>query len=344
MKTFGHFLRVPSAAAVALACGLSIASGTASAQAIDVKIGFATINEPQHEIGKIFADKLNKDFDGKFSARVFPAGQLGSIGRMVEALQLGTQELGIFPPGFFVGLNPAFQVPDAPGIFDDAMHAHRSMTDPMFWKPYTELGIPKGVRVVSLYVYGPTQFATLRPFRTLDDLKGMKIRVLATKMEAALVNAFGATGVPMDYVEVGAALTNKVLDGVRSSIIVMGGSRFYTITKYITITDDGQIPSGIWASEQWLQKLPADQRAAMLKLGKDSEEAYTKIALEFGLTAEKLWKDNGAEIIRLSSADQKAFMDRVRPLGDEFLGKHDNEGVRNMYALLKQSVEKNRKK
>jgi C4-dicarboxylate-binding protein DctP len=330
--------------AMTVALGVVLAGGPAAAQATDVKIGFATVNDPQHEIGNKFAEKLNKDFGGKFNARVFPAGQLGSIGRMVEALQLGTQEVGIFPPGFFVGLNPAFQVPDAPGLFDDVPHAHRSLTDPMFRTPYTELGLPKGVRVVSFYVYGPTQFATLRPFRKLDDLKGMKIRVLATKMEASLVNQFGATGVPMDYVEVLAALSNRVLDGVRSSIIVMGGSKFFTVTKFITVTDDGMIPSGIWASEQWLQKLPADQRNAMLKLGKDLEKEHTDIAIDYGKRAEQLWKDNGGEVIRLSAAEQKTFMERVRPLGDEFLGKHDNAQVRQMYALLKQSVDKNRTK
>ena len=64
-------------------------------------------------------------------------------------------------------------------------------------------------------------------------------------------------------------------------------------------------------------------------------------AAAFGKKAEKLWKDNGAEVIRLSSADQKAFMDTVRPLGDEFLGKHKNEGVRKIYGLLKDAAKRN---
>ena len=49
-------------------------------------------------------------------------------------------------------------------------------------------------------------------------------------------------------------------------------------------------------------------------------------------------------VIRLSAADQKEYMRRVAPLGDKYLGQHENEGVRKMYGLLKAAVEKHRKK
>jgi C4-dicarboxylate-binding protein DctP len=344
MKAFGHSLRIQaSAAAAALAFGLSAAGGgSALGQAMDVKIGYATINDPQHEIGLRWAAKLSKEFGGKFNARVFPAGQLGGIPRMVEGVLLGTQELYIGPPGFFVGLNPAFQVADAPGLFTDEKNAIAALSEPSFRNPFVELAVAKGVRGLSLYLYGPDSYATLTPFRTLADLKGKKIRVLATKMESELVGQFGATGVPMDYTEVLAALSNKTLDGVRSSIIVMGGSKFFTVTKYITITNDGMIPSGVWASEAWLNKLPADLRAQVIKLGRDIEKESNDIALDFGTKAEQLWKDNGAEIIHLSAADQKEYMNRVRPLGDKFLGNHDNAQVKQMYGLLKAAVAKHK--
>jgi len=316
----------------------------AAAQAIDVKIGFITINDPQHENGRRLAEKLNRDFGGKFSARIFPAGQLGNIQRMVEGLQLGTQEVYVGPPVFFVGLNPAFQVTDAPGLFDDHMHAHRAMTDESFREPFLNLAVAKGIRNLALYVYGPTQYATVKPFRSLADLKGQKIRVLASKMETELPSQFGATGVPMDYSEVLASLQNKTLDGVRTSFVVMGGSKFFTVTKFVTMTNDGMIPSVFAFSEAFLQKLPADVRAQLTKMGRDLDAEATGVAVDFGSKAEALWKENGAELIHLSPADQKEYMDRIRPLGEKFLGNHENEGVRKMYALLKASAEKHRKK
>lgn len=337
---------VSSAAIAATVAAFVVANigGPSVAQTMEVKIGLVSINDPQHEIAKRFADYLNNNYGGRFNARVFPGSQLGGIPRQVEGILLGTQEIFVTPPGFFVGVNQAFQVPDAPGLFTDEMHANNSITDPSFRDPYVELALAKGVRGLSLFMYGPTQYATLAPFRTLADLKGKKIRVLASKMESELVSQFGATGVPMDYTEVLAALSNRTLDGVRTSMVVMGGSKFFTVTKYLTVTNDGYIPDVIWASEAFLQKLPADVRAQLVKLGRDMEKENIEIALDFGKKAEQLWKENGAEVIRLSAADQKEYMDRVAPLGDKYLANHDNPQVRQMYALLRASVEKHRKK
>lgn len=326
---------------VALAAALAVHAAPVQAQKFEMKIGFATINDPQHAIGNKLAEEITKQTSGRINARIFPAGQLGKIARMIEGLQLGTQEVLIAPPGFLVGLNPAFQVPDAPGAFDDVWHAHRSLTDPKFRGPYSKLALGTGIRMLTLYVYGPTSFASLKPIRTLSDFKGQKVRVLATKMESELVNQFGATGVPMPYVSVLPALHRRTIDGVRSSIIVMGGSKFFTVTKYVTVVESGMIPSAIFGSELWLKKLPADLRKTVLDTTRGMEKQATGIALDFGKKAEKLWKDNGAEVIRLSAADQKAFMKKVRPLGDKFLG--GNPKTKSMYTVLKASIERNRK-
>lgn len=327
--------------ALAFGAVLTLLTGTAQAQKFDMKIGFATINDPQHAIGMVLAEEINARSKGRISARVFPAGQLGKIPRMIEGLQLGTQEIFIGPPGFLVGINAAFQVPDAPGLFGDVLHAHRSITDPTFRDPYSKLALKSGIRMLALYIYGPTSFASRSPVRTLDDLKGKKVRVLATKMESELVGTFGATGVPMPYIEVLPALQRNVIDAVRSSIIVMGGSKFFTVTKFVTVVESGMIPSAVFASEIWLKKLPADLRKLVVNHTRAMEERFTKIGLEFGNKAEKLWKDNGAEIIRLSPQDQKAFMDKVRPLGDKYLAT--NPKTKDLYALLKASAIRNRK-
>ncbi|MGZ0244581.1 MAG: TRAP transporter substrate-binding protein, partial [Alphaproteobacteria bacterium] len=143
------------------------------------------------------------------------------------------------------------------------------------------------------------------------------------------------------YTEVLPALQRGTIDAVRSSIIVMGGSKFFTVTKSITVVESGMIPSVVMVSDIWLKKLSAKQRDAVTSELAAMSQWNNDTAAAFGKKAEKLWKDNGAEVIRLSSADQKAFMDTVRPLGDEFLGKHKNEGVRKIYGLLKDAAKRN---
>ena len=314
-----------------------LAGGAASA--MDMKIGYATINDPQHAIAQEIQKRFAAAKDVGIEVRIFPSGQIGKIPRTIEGLQFGTLEALISPPGFLVGINPAFQVPDAPGVFADVFHAHRTLNDPAFFGPYSQLAASRGIKMASLYVYGPTSFASKTPLRTLADFKGKKIRVLATKMESSLVGKFGAAGVPIPYTEVLPALQRGTIDAVRSSIIVMGGSKFFTVTKFITVVESGQIPSVVMLSDVWLKKLSAAQRKFVDSTLAGMGEGNTRIAAEFGKRAEQLWKDNGAEVIRL--ADQKTFMDTVRPLGDEFLGKHPNAKVREMYGILKDSAKRN---
>ena len=97
-----------------------------------------------------------------------------------------------------------------------------AFTTPEFRTPYLKLAEKHGITGVAIYNYGPTSIASRKPIRKIDDLKGLKVRVLATKMESKLAGVLGMTGVPMPYLEVLPALQRRTIDACRSSIVVMG--------------------------------------------------------------------------------------------------------------------------
>ena len=303
------------------------------AQTIDMKIGFITINDPQHEVSKWFAEELAKRTQGRVTARLFPAGQLGGIPRQVEAVQLGTQEAFHTPPAFFVGAAPAFQAADAPTLFDSLDHQHKVLNHPKVRDKWLHLA--EGAGIVGIYTFAAAEgaIATREPVRKIADMKGLKLRVLATKMEVAIMSEFGVTGVPMDYGEILSAIQNRVIDGARSAIIVMGPSKFYTVAKYINILGDNYIPTGMWLSKTWLDKLPADIRKAIEDTGREVTPMGLQSSKDTAKKWETEWAVNGGEVIRFSPSERAEFMRRVRPMGDEYLG--GNPRVKEMYELLK---------
>ena len=327
--------------AIALAAGLILVSGSVRAEIFEMKIGMVTINDTQFDTGKKFAEEVEKRSGGRIKGKVFPVAQLGSNPRQIEGVQLGTQEVYIGPPGFSVGINAAFQVPDAPGLVDDIEHAQRALAHPAFRDKFLRLGEDKGVLGVTLWAYDMSSIASLTPIRTIEDLKGMKIRVLATKMESKLMSEFGAAGVPMPLPAVLSALQRKTVDGCRTSIAVMGALKYFTVTKFITVIESGVIPTMIEVSTKWLAKLPPDLRQIVIDTGKDIEPWAFENAKGHVERAAKKWEDNGAEVIRLSPADQAEFMRRVRPLGDEFLAT--NPATKEMYGIWKQALAATRK-
>ena len=119
-------------AAVLCAAAIAFPGASALAQTFEMKIGYASINAPEDAASKRFIEELDQKSGGRIKGRLFPGAQLGGIQRMIEGVQLNTQETWVGPAGFLVGLHPGFSAPDAPGLFDDVEHAYRSLTDPSF--------------------------------------------------------------------------------------------------------------------------------------------------------------------------------------------------------------------
>jgi len=315
---------------------VAASSGGVLAQQHTMRIGMVTVNDAQHSFAQRYGEELGKRTKGAIKVEVFPAAQLGGIPRQIENVKLGAQAAFVSPTGFFSGINRGFEVLDAPGIYKGVWHAQNAITDPQFRDKYVKLGESQGVLLGSVWVYGPTAIASLRPVRTLEDMKGVKVRVLATKMESKMASVLGMAGVPMPYNEVLAALQQRTIDACRSAMSVMGASKFFTSTKSITATEDGMIVSGLWISRTWMNKLPKDLQQVVLATGKDLEAWAAENAVGYESRAAKLWTDNGAEVIRLSAKDQAEMTKRLAPLGDEFLGTE--AATKPMYELLKQTL------
>ena len=309
---------------------------------IELKLTICTRNDPNERLLNVIKDDLEKRPSNRFKTTIYPGCTLGSTQRLLEGVQLGTIEVYATPPVFAVSLNQALQATDAPGLIKDLEHAGRTYANRKFREKFDTLVLDKGVGIYALWPHSTTNYVSSTPLRKLDDFKGKKFRVLATKVEIEAMNRLGATGVPMDFSEVLPALQSKVLDGIRSNIVVMGAGKYFTITKYITDVQDSMIPIGGWVSTQWLNKLPADLQQMVLDTGRETEDIVYKICLDYDNRAAQLWKDNGAEVIKLSPADQAEFMRRFRSVADEVMGT--DPALKELYNLYKEVAESHRKK
>jgi len=327
MKKINAVFAAAAAAAV-------LSAGAVGAKTINMKIGMVTINDSNHNTSNWMKKEIEAKTNGRIKVGVFPAAQLGKIPRQIEAIQLGTQEVFMIPPGFFIGIDKRFMVTDAPGMFTDEKHATRAVNQPEFFNTFSQMGANKGFVLMSMWGCGGTSIATLKPFKKLADLKGRKIRVLATPLERAVIGSLGATGVPIPYSEVLPSLQRKTIDGVRSSIGVMHPSKFWTVAKSITLTGMAQITCGSFTSTAWLNKLPSDLKKIVMDVAKASTKHAGKWGHDLTRAAEKNWaSEKGTAVYSLSDAEQAELIKRVRPIGDKILGQDPK--TKDIYALLK---------
>ena len=155
-----------------------------------------------------------------------------------------------------------------------------------------------------------------------------------------MIKTMGATGIPMPYSEVLPGMQRKTIDGVRSAIIVMHPSKFWTVAKHITLTGMGQISCGQFLSTAWLKTLPDDLRQIVMDSGKQVTPMAGNWGRDLTKKAEENWAKD-ATVHRLSAADSAELRKRVSPIADKILA--EDPVTKDMYALLKEAVAATRK-
>ncbi len=335
-----HYRKIEGLLAAVAVTAIASSSVHAADKTYVMKMGMATINDSNHVSAKWIAEELKKTTNGRIEVKVFPAAQLGTIPRQIEGIQLGTQEVFMGPPGFFVGIDQNFMLSDSPGMFDDISHQHRTMNHPPFKEKFFKMGESKGFVGHYIWSCGDTSINTLKPFEKLADIKGLKIRVLATPLERAVMDKLGATGVPMPYTEVLPAMQRKSIDGVRTGVIVMYPSKFYTVAKHLTLTALGHISCGSWLSTAWLKSLPSDLRKAVFDAGEKVTPLVGKWGEDMTREAEKKWVEAGGKIYHLPPEEQKAAREAVASIGPDLLGS--NPKTQEMFALMQEAIKATR--
>ena len=332
-----HRLRALTAALVTMtASGVMIAAAPAGAQQpIEVKIALSVVNDPNHEWCKVFAAEIEARTGGKMVGKVFPAAQLGTDTRVTEGVQLGTIEVQSTVPAFLAGLNPNLGVVDSPGLFTDLAHATRGLAYPKFRERYFKLLDDKGIEIFSIFPHSFDNYASSTPIRKLDDFKGKKVRVLATKTELALMSNYGATGTPITFAELLPALQQKTVDAVRSSLTVMAPTKYFDVAKYATMVNDGFIPISSFVSKSFLGRLTEEQRKILHDAAKAAEDKMKDVSAEFAARAEATWTAAGGELIRFSDDDHKELIRRAQAAADT---NAENPVTKDMYALVKEAA------
>jgi TRAP-type C4-dicarboxylate transport system substrate-binding protein len=310
----------------------------ASADPIVMKLGTPTLNDGQHEFLKRLAAAVGKDSGGRIKAEVYPASQLGPIPREIEAVQLGAIQGFLSPAEFLEGVDPRFQVLSAPGLFKDMDHVGRTVKDPEFRREYFKLGATRGLRVSAVFLSGPTAVNSRKPVRHIADLKGMKLRVLASPMQMEPLKTLGATPVPLPLGDVLPALQQGAIDGVLAVLPVLAAMHFYDTAKYITETNLSFAVSTLVLSKTWFDRLPPDlQKIVADDAARIGDEMHPWV-VDFYNAQKKVWSNAGGQVLEIPSAERTSALVLLVAVANRVASAKPN--VKAMYDVLEGAAER----
>jgi TRAP-type transport system periplasmic protein len=304
-----------------------------------MKLATATLNDGQHEWMRRYAASIESKSGGRIKAELYPASQLGSIPRMIEGTQLGSIQIFLAPPEFFVGVDQRFELMTVAGLMESDEQAIKTITDPEFSKAFLTVGANKGLIGVSLFFGSPTAFVMRAPLRALGDLKGRKIRVLASPFQIDQVAKLGGTGVPLSLGDVLPALQQGTIDGAMGNLGVFTALGYYDTAKYINETGHSYNIIMAAMSKRWFDTVPPDLQAMVLTTAQEVSAGINPWVLDFLVRQRKLWVEKGGELESLSPADKAEMMAKVRPVAEDIVKARPE--LKPMWESLQAAAKRN---
>jgi tripartite ATP-independent transporter DctP family solute receptor len=295
-------LFVPLVAFVVVILAMPAFAGTA--------LKYATIHEPNHPVGytaEFFASRVKELTNGEITVQVYHSRQLGDARDNVENVRNGSIAVTTLSVSNLSQVLPVLDVWSLPFIFKSDDHYWYVLNHPKSWEFMKQLE-PKGIKTITWITSGARNFFTQKPIRTPADMKGMKIRVMASPVMINTMKAFGASGVPTAWGELYTALQTGVVDGAENNHPSLISMKFYEVSKYYTLDEHMRIPDLTIVSTKVFDRLTKAQQQAILQAGTEAT-AYMRGAWKVAET-EDLAKLKGLmkEII---TVDKKPFQDAV---------------------------------
>src|SRR4030095_2564070 len=239
---------------VAFLCIASLAVPDAQAQAAR-QFSFAYDQPTTTAYGiaaNIFDAKLKEVSGGKFSINQFPGAQLGQEPQMLQKMRAGDIDFVITSTANASTLAPQAGVLSLHFIFRDQAHLAKSLADPAITQAFREMvkDQVQGAQVLGLLTMGMRNMYSKKEVKSVDDIKGQKVRVQATKTEDTLFPAYGAQTVHMPFGEVYTSLQTGVVNVAENGINVYEQNKHFEVAPILNITQHEANNNCIWVSDK----------------------------------------------------------------------------------------------
>ena len=249
-------------------------SGTpapAPADAVKIRFGHSGTEEHQyHVFAAKFKEIVEQESAGRITVEIFPNAVLGNDLEMIEGMLMGQQEM-------FVGSSTTSWVPetavtDMPFLYRDYDHAYSCYDGFLF----DELGSrfeDNGMTLLGYVAIGWRNISNnVKPIQSVNDLKGMKIRVPDMEVYSATFKAMGATTVTVSLNELYMALQQSVTDGQDNPASTFWAQSFHEVQKYVTLTHHMLGTNFVLMNSEWLNKLSSEDQELIKNAAKQAQE------------------------------------------------------------------------
>ena len=282
-----------------LALGMAILPVMAQAAAPTV-IKLATVQNEEHPyavMSYMIKEEVEKRTNGAVVIELYHNGALGDERGILEGMQFNTIGMGITTTGSAGNFLPDITVFEMPFLFGSEEEARKAINGPVGQEilgKFDNIGL-KGIAFAEQGFRNLTN--SKRPVKTVDDINGLKIRVMENELAIDAFKALGANATPMAWGECLTALQQKTIDGQENPLITISTFKLQDSQKYLTLTRHTYSAGVVLMSMQLYNSLPEDVQNIIKEVV--AESVVMEYAMLDTQQAEHLQilKDAGMEVV-----------------------------------------------
>jgi len=294
----------------AAAFALTLVASSAALAQTKIKAGIeSSPGSLIYDVMVFFKSDLEKRLPGEVEFEFVPSGQLGKDIDVMNGLKLGTHEMTIACSPV-QSVEPTLGIFEAPFLITNREDAKKVAFGPVGDKLMANL-TAKGIVGLGLTELGFRQITNnVRPIRTPEDLKGLRIRIPNTPFRKTIFEALGSNPTPIAFGETYAALRQGVIDGQENPLPSIYGAKFNEVQKYVTMANYLFTPCTIMASPIFFNAWP--------KKVQDAVRASSRAAAEYSFTRgaelDEEYLDEMKKTSEVGDIDAASFAPVMHPL------------------------------
>jgi tripartite ATP-independent transporter DctP family solute receptor len=321
-----------------LAVAALAVAGAAAAQDIkDRTIKFG-LNSPEGHPAvagmKRFAETVSAKSGGKLKVQLFLNGTLGSDQATVTSMQGGTVEMAVMNTGILASVVRELAIFDFPFLFANEKESDALVDGPVGRKLHAKLE-EKGLVGLSYWELGYRQITnSRRPLNKVEDIEGLKLRVIPNPINVAWVKAMGANPTPMPFPEVYAGLEQKAIDGQENPINVIAANKFWEVQKHMAITNHQYNPQSVVMSKKFWDSLSPTEKKIIDDAADEAARTQREQARAAVAANLELLKKNGMQVTTFAPAEVAKLRDRMKPVIAQFSANVGEATVGEVMAEL----------
>lgn len=297
------------------------AMGLASAQDIKERTLKFGLNGPEGHPAvagmKKFKETVEAKSGGKIKVQLFLNGTLGSDQATLSSVKGGTVEMAVMNSGILSSEVKALEVFDFPFLFANEKEADAIADGPIGQKMHAALA-DKGIVGLSYWELGFRNITTKKtPINKVDDIAGLKLRVIPSPINVDWVKALGANPTPLPFPEVYAALEQGAIDGQENPVAVIAANKFWEVQKFMALTNHQYNPQSVIFSKKVWDTMSAAEKKIIDEAADDAvkmQRTANRAALAANL---ELLKKNGMTVTTLPAAEVAKLREKMKPVIDK---------------------------